>query len=154
MRRLLLTVSLVASLAFSGASTASAETVGDVHPDIAFALHAEPGGVVVDYYTAEWPALDMRLEVTARTSARSVGSCGTSAICAYSLGSQAGTKLSWTSCGSKSTAALATVGSIANARTSGTLRALVGGVAKASVGAGAYANVPVVDRALVSVVSC
>lgn len=145
-------LALTLTMVFGGASVASADEQPEVHPDIAYALQLEPGGVVVDYLTAEWPAAGMRMEAAGGLFA--VGSCSTGSICAYALAGQAGTKLSWTTCGTKSTAALSTVGSIANARTSGTLTALQGSTARVSVGAGSYANVPLAYRTLISSVSC
>lgn len=124
-----------------------------VHPEVAYALLAEPGGVATSWSTAEWPALDMTLTVSG-IGARSVGSCATGAVCAYSEPGQGGSKLQWTSCGSKSTAALALVGSIANARSSGTLQARQGTTVRASATAGTAATVPIAYRALITNVYC
>jgi hypothetical protein len=135
------------------ASAASADLLPDIHPDVAFALNSEPGGVVVDFYTAEWPESGMRLEVPGLLRA-SVGSCATGYICAYSLGGQGGTKLSWPTCGTKSTATISTVGSIANARSSGTLSAFQGSTVRASAAAGSYVNVAATYRTLITSVSC
>ncbi|MBW9121246.1 hypothetical protein JNB63_14195 [Microbacterium trichothecenolyticum] len=154
MKRHILALGLAATLVLGGATAASAEETPNVHPDVAYALANEPGGVAVDYYTAEWPALAMRLQVSSGVNTRSVGSCAAGAICAYSGGGMGGTKLSWTTCGTKSTAALSTVGSIANARTSGTLSALAAGIIRVSVGAGSYVNVPIAVRSLITAVSC
>lgn len=152
MKRSLLALGLALTLMVgSGATAARAAQQPDVHPDVAYALKAEPGGVVVNYFTAEWPESGMRIEVSVTFA---VGSCATGAICAYSSAAQAGTKLSWTTCGTKSTSALSTVGSIANARTSGTLLALQGTTSRASASAGTYANVPVSYRPLITNVSC
>lgn len=138
-------------LIVGGTTAAQAAEEPDVHPDVAFALAAVPGGVVVDWHTAVWPETGMLIEVPGGFS---VGSCATGAICAYSSAGIAGTKLSWTTCGTKSTAALSTVGSIANARSSGTLRALEGATSRASAAAGTYANVPISYRSLITSVSC
>lgn len=150
MKRALLSLGIAIALTASGMTAAHA-TEPDVHPDVAYALATVPGGVVVDWLTAEWPATGMRIEAQGGFS---VGSCATGAICAYSSASLAGTKLSWTSCGMKSTAALSSVGSIANARTGGTLRALQGTTSRATAAAGASANVAVSYRALITNVSC
>jgi hypothetical protein len=125
----------------------------DVHPAVAYALNAQPGGVATSYYSAEWPKLDMTLDV-AWASTFAVGTCATGTICAYSEGAMAGVKLSWTTCGSKSTAALSTVGSIANARTSGTLTARQSTTVRATAAANSYANVPLSYRSLITSVYC
>ncbi len=145
---------VAALLTLSAAPTPAARAdVALVHPEVAYALLAEPGGVATSWSTAEWPALDMTLTVSG-VGARSVGSCATGAVCAYSQASQGGTKLEWTSCGSKSTAALATVGSSANARSSGTLQARQGTTVRASATAGNAANVPIAYRSLITNVYC
>lgn len=145
-------LAMLAILALVGApSPVSAEDTVLVHPDIAYALIAEPGGVATSWSTAEWPALGMTMTVPV---ARSVGTCDTGFICAYSGAGQAGSRLDWTSCGSKSTAALLTVGSIANARSSGTLQARQGTTVRASATAGNAANVPVAYRSLITNVYC
>ncbi|MDY0910726.1 MULTISPECIES: hypothetical protein [Microbacterium] len=153
MKRTLVTVALVTALVVGApTSVVAAEESGqDVHPSVAFALDAEPGGVATGYGSAEWPELGMTLEVSL---VRAVGTCATGSICAYSEGGMAGTKLTWTTCGSKSTSALSTVGSIANARSSGTLSAREGTTVRASAAANTYANVPLAYRTAITNVYC
>ncbi|MEJ1088450.1 hypothetical protein WDU99_08985 [Microbacterium sp. Mu-80] len=122
------------------ASPAHAEE-SPVHPDVAYAMSAVPGGLLVDANTVVWPALDMQLSATP-TMLRSVGTCATGQYCAYSKANRGGTKLSWTTCATVSTAALSSVGSIANARSSGTVQARTSsGTILASASAGTSVNV-------------
>ena len=149
MRRGAAIVAVMAALLVS--STAPAQAT-QLSPEVLYALRAEPGGVALTPTTAVWPALGMTLEVQ---SARAVGSCATGTICAYSGAALTGTRLTWTTCGTKSTVAISTVGSIANARSSGTLSARgSSGTVYASAGTGASANVAVANRPLVTNVSC
>lgn len=150
--------STLAALALIGAlvlaSPASAQAFGaddEVHPDVAYALSAEPGGVATSYSSAVWPDSDMRIDVPV---GRAVGTCATGSICAFSSSGLGGTKLSWTTCGSKSTAALSQVGSIANARSSGTLHARQGTTVRASAGANSQANVPVAYWSSITNIFC
>lgn len=153
MKRTLTTLALVAALALLAPAAASADDGADIHPDVEYALALEPGGVATSYGSAVWPALGMRLDVPS-DAVRAVGTCATGSVCAYSSSGLGGTKLSWTTCGSKSTAAISTVGSIANARTSGTLSARQGTTVRASAGANSQANVPVAYWTSITNVFC
>lgn len=133
---------------------AQAAEAPTVHPEVAYALAAEPGGIATSYTTAEWPDTGATLTVSRGFTTFAVGSCPTGYICAYSGASQSATRLQWSTCGSKSTAALPTVGSIANARSAGTLQARQGATLRASAGAGSYANVPVNYRYDITNVYC
>jgi hypothetical protein len=137
---LLIVPLLAAAAALLPAAAASAQSADEVHPSIRYALAAEPGGVVVDDSTAYWPAIGMTLTVP-REAARSVGPCATGRICAFQSSNLGGAYLSWASCGTYSTAALPSVGSIANARSSGTLQARNGTTVVASAGANSWTNV-------------
>lgn len=120
--------------------TPSDQQTPELHPDIAYALATVPGGVVVDAQRAEWPELEMTIEATSDTE-RAVGSCATGAVCAFSGSGLSGTKLSWNSCGTFSTAGLSSVGSIANARSAGYLQARTSsGSVVATAIAGSWAN--------------
>lgn len=148
MKRAALAVFALSVALVLGASPAHADTAQpEVAPEIASALERVPGGVVIDYWTAEWPAQEMRLEVpnmsNARSSAaaRAVGTCATGRICAFGGYATAGAKLSWTGCGPYSTSAIGTVRSIANARSSGTMYARNGAAVTAYTGAGTWTNV-------------
>lgn len=111
------------------------------HPDVVYALSAVPGGVLLDDATVVWPALGMTLSAETGTS-RSVGSCGTGLFCAYSGTDQSGTKLSFSACTTVSTAALSSVRSLANARSSGSVQARnSSGTVLATAVAGSAVNV-------------
>jgi hypothetical protein len=116
-----LVAAIAAALLSIGVAT-PAHADPTMHPDVAYAIDAVPGGTIVDEYTVVWPQLGMELRV-APVSARAVGSCATGQYCAYSQADRGGTKLSWTTCTTVSTAALASVKSIANARSSGKVQA-------------------------------
>jgi hypothetical protein len=115
------------------------DTVDDV---VRRALEVTPGGHATGDHSAYWPELGMTLtSAAAGSAARAVGSCGTGSVCAYSGSSLSGSKLSWKSCGSHSTSALASVRSIANGRASGTLHARNGSTVRASAAPGTQKNV-------------
>jgi len=88
---------VVAALVGPAASGGADEAATRVHPDIAYALRAVPGGTQIDEETVVWPHLDMRLDVV-DARARAVGSCATGAHCAYRNSGMGGSKLTWTSC--------------------------------------------------------
>ncbi|GGM35547.1 hypothetical protein [Microbacterium saperdae] len=141
MKKRLLSLALGTVLAMGIATPAQASEEPALHPDVQYAIDAVPGGTVVDEHTVVWPDLGMELSVPS-PDARAVGSCATGSYCAYAGANRGGTKLSWTSCTTVSTAALSTVGSIANARSSGTVQARnAAGTVLGSAGAGASVNV-------------
>lgn len=150
MKRLLITSIAVAGLLLT---PAAAHAIEPVNPDVAYALATVPGGVLMDPNSAQWPSLGMRIDALP-TAGRAIGSCATGSICAYSSAGLSGTRLSWTTCGSKSTAALTQVGSIANARTSGTMTARAGSTARASATAGTSADIALIYRTSITTVSC
>jgi hypothetical protein len=128
------------ALLVGGSTTASA--ADDLDPRIVYALAAEPGGVVTSPTTVVWPELGM--ELTIQDDAVPFGlstNCPSGNICAFSGTSEAGTRLTWGSCGTFSTAALSSVGSVANARSIGTVQARSGTTVLASTSAGNFVNV-------------
>ncbi|KQZ23095.1 hypothetical protein [Microbacterium sp. Root553] len=130
---------LVLALVLSPAA-ANAET-DELHPDVEYALEAVPGGIAVSDTEVVWPALGMILEAESAMQ-RAVGSCATGTYCAYAQPGLNGTKLTFTICANVSTSALQTVGSIANGRTSGSVRARnSSGTTLATAGANGSANV-------------
>jgi len=155
MRTGLLGLLAIAALTLSSASVASADDLSaTLSPDIEYALAHEPGGVLISPDTVEWPELGMTLRVASPVHALAVGTCASGSICAYTLASGSGSMLSWSSCGSHSTSALSTVGSIANGRSSGSLSALVGSTVRATAAAGARTNVPTTYTKAITSVSC
>jgi hypothetical protein len=113
------------------------------HPSVEYALQHEPGGVVLDERTVVWPHLGMTLVVDSDTGlgVQSVGPCATGRVCAFGGANLTGAMLSWTTCGTFATGALPSVGSIANARSSGSLQARNGTNVIVTVGANGSANV-------------
>ena len=118
---------------------ANADT-DELHPDVEYALEAVPGGIAVSDTAVVWPTLGMILEAESQMQ-RAVGSCATGTYCAYAQSGLRGTKLTFTICTNVSTAALQTVGSIANGRSSGNVHARNGGTILATAGANGSANV-------------
>jgi hypothetical protein len=153
MKRALAAIAVGVALALSTPAMAGATQKDDVHPDVAYALASVPGGVADGYYSATWPETGMRLDVP-QAMLRAVGSCATGSICAYSGSNLTGTKLSWTTCGQKSTAALSQVASIANARSSGTLSARQVTTVRAWASANSWANVPSTYWTAITNVNC
>lgn len=110
-----------------------------IHPDIADALRRVPGGVVIDATHAEWPELDMSIDVPTDEE-RAVGSCATGNVCAFNGTGLSGTRVSWSTCGTYSPGI--TVRSIANARSAGYAQARSSsGSVLATAIAGSWANV-------------
>jgi hypothetical protein len=133
-------------LAMAVPATASAD---EIDPQVAYALAHVPGGHAVSATEAVWPSLGMDLLVASNSSHAmsgnailTVGGCPTGEVCAFSGGNTLGTRLSWSSCGTFSTSALNVVGSIADARSTGSLQALNGSTVVAGAAAGTYANTP------------
>jgi len=91
-----------------------------------------PGGVQVSETTVSWEDGAILLTLASPTG-RAIGSCATGSYCAFSATNYGGTRLAFTGCSatttSNSLSALGgTVRSVANARTSGTVRAMNGTV--------------------------
>jgi len=149
--RLIATVAI--SFTFLSLAAPASATTDDfpIAPEVEYALAVEPGGVALDYWTAAWPD-GMRLDVERDVVLfKSVGACPDGRVCVFTKHNAAGTKLSWSGCGTHSTSALGgPVASIANARSSGTLKALNGSTIVASAAAGTSKNV----YATVTKVSC
>lgn len=112
----------------------------ELHPDVEYALETVPGGIALSDSAVVWPALGMTLEAQSAMQ-RAVGSCATGTYCAYAQSGLRGTKLTFTICTNVSTAALQTVGSIANGRSSGNVHARNGGTTLATAAANGSANV-------------
>ncbi|GAA3210612.1 hypothetical protein [Microbacterium terregens] len=136
----MLAVGVVSAAVVFSAPAAHAREITPDH-EIAYALEQVPDGYATSEHTASWPRIGMEMVSSLAITSFAVGSCATGAICAYSGYSLTGSKLSWSSCSTYSTAALPSVGSIANARSSGTLRARNGTTVVATAGAGGQANV-------------
>ena len=115
------TVALLMALTAVPAQAAQTATRQAVQQQINAALTATPGGEQTSANTVEWNDGDIILTVASNLSTQAVGSCATGYVCAYSSTNLLGTKLSFGSCATYSTSTI-TVRSVANARSSGTVR--------------------------------
>ena len=127
-------------LAFASATPAAA-TAEDLDPRLAYALEMEPGGMVIDGRTAYWPHLAMTLTLPGMEPRGLSKKCPTGLICAFQYLDEAGPRLTWASCGTYSTTALPSVGSVASARSTGYVQARNGTTVLATASAGNYTNV-------------
>lgn len=144
MKHRLATLALVftASLGLTVGFSSTAHAGEDLDPRIEYALDAQPGGIVTNPHTVQWPQLGMRLDIPSGVAPFGLSSkCPSGSICAFQSANEGGARLSWGACGTFSTTALATVGSIANARSVGTVQARSGTAVVASTSAGNFANV-------------
>jgi len=125
MLRSVISVVGAAALAMApmSASYAGAVETPSVQEQVDAALAAVPGGTQVDANTVVWYGGQMILDVEGPFSTQSVGSCATGNFCAYGGLNLTGTKLSFTTCGTFSTAAISLVRSIANARSTNNVQA-------------------------------
>ncbi|MGC3955164.1 MAG: hypothetical protein QM804_13120 [Propionicimonas sp.] len=125
--RTLLAASLTAlALSLVGMPPAQAGT-STVQREIDTALATFPGGTQTSANTIEWEDGDVTLTLaTEGVGSQSVGSCETGKYCVYSKAQLLGSKLSFSTCNKTySTAALSGgVNSMANARSSGTVKGL------------------------------
>lgn len=136
----LASLSIVVLLLIGGSPSARAADALD--PRIVHALAAEPGGVVTSPTTVVWPELGMELTLPADDATFGLSTkCPSGTICAFEDLGEGGTRLSWGSCGTFSTAALTSVESVANARSIGTVQARLGTTVVASTSAGNFTNV-------------
>lgn len=87
------------------------------------AMLARPGGTQISATEVSWEDGAVVLTVDDGVGTRSIGSCATGAFCAWDGANLTGSKLSFTSCSTYSTAGLSVVRSIANARSSGSVKA-------------------------------
>ncbi len=133
----------IVAVLLSGLATVPVNDTHDggqkVHADIAYALAAVPGGVVLDPWHAVWPD-GMEIQVP-HPGSRAVLNCPTARVCAFDDLATSGTMLSWSTCGTFSTSGLFQVKSIANARSDGILQARNGLSVLATANAGTSKNV-------------
>ncbi|MCT1478370.1 hypothetical protein [Microbacterium sp. p3-SID336] len=111
-------------LVLTGVPTVASAGTGQDERDSQTAqlLEEVPGGELVAPGHIVWPELDMEFTAAGANttlSARSVGSCATGRICAYTAYGLSGSILSWGTCGSIAIPSTFTARSVANARTSG-----------------------------------
>ncbi|MCU1542629.1 MAG: hypothetical protein JWM50_494 [Microbacteriaceae bacterium] len=132
MRKLAVAVAAALLLMGLGAAPASALTKGDggLQVRIDGVLAEYPGGVQISATTVSWDGGAILLTFPSPYS-QAIGTCATGSYCAFSSTNYSGTKLAFTGCSVGGTAnSLAPLGasvrSVANARTSGTVRAMNG----------------------------
>jgi hypothetical protein len=100
-----------------------------------------PGGEQLTSTTVAWDDGAALLTFESDSAARAIGSCATGSYCAWSGTSYTGTKMSFTGCSAGGTSSsLAALGgvvrSMANARSSGTVRAYNSNTLTRTIGAG------------------
>ncbi|GAB2456344.1 hypothetical protein GCM10027029_17590 [Conyzicola lurida] len=132
MRKLAVAIAAALLLMGLGAAPASALPEEDqgLQAQIDGVLADFPGGVQISATTVSWDGGAILLTFPSPGS-RAIGTCATGSYCAFSSTNYSGTKLAFTGCSAEGTAnSLAQLGgsarSIANARTSGTVRAMNG----------------------------
>lgn len=133
-------LALLAATAAVGAlllstAPASAATLADPLQDRVDAVIAVHGGVQTGANEVSWDDGAVILTIAVGgIVAQAVGGCPSGSFCAYSGTSYTGSRLQFTACTSgNSVTALGTVRSLANSRTSGTVRAYDGAVLKATL---------------------
>ena len=137
--RILTGIITAIALTFGASTTAHAD---GLDPRITYALDAQPGGILTSSTTIAWPELGMVLTLPPAVTTRGLSAkCPVGLTCAFQSANEGGARLTWSTCGTFSTTALATVGSVANARSTGTLQARNGTTVIASTSAGNFVNV-------------
>ncbi|MFF2486861.1 hypothetical protein ACFVSU_10695 [Microbacterium sp. NPDC058062] len=133
-----LTIALALTIGIGSAANADEP----LDPRISYALDAQPGGVLINPTTVVWPDTGAQLTIPSAITPFGLSSkCPSGTICAFQSANEGGARLSWASCSTFSTTALASVGSVANARSIGTVQARLGTTVVASTSAGNFANV-------------
>ena len=120
MKKFALTLAASAVLCLTGLAVAAAPASADgVQDEVDRILVEFPGGTQIDDNVIVWEGGTVRLDLANdEFPSRAVGTCATGNFCAWSGTGLTGSKLSFSACGSYSTAALGTTRSVANARTS------------------------------------
>ena len=133
---------LALTLAFVLGFGTAANADEPLDPRISYALEAQPGGVLINSTTVIWPDTGAQLTIPSTITPFGLSSkCPTGTICAFQSANEGGARLSWASCSTFSTTALASVGSVANAHSIGTVQARLGTTVVTSTSAGNFANV-------------
>jgi len=132
MRKFAVTFAVASVLLILGAAPVSAVSSADagIQARIDEVLAEFPGGTQISATTVSWDGGAILLTFPSPNT-RAIGSCATGSYCAYSSTNFSGTRLAFTGCSADGTAnSLAPLGaaarSVANARTSGTVRAMNG----------------------------
>ena len=121
------TTAVALSLAAVPATAATVVPDGELQAKIDAVMAKFPGGVQIADDSVAWQKGEIVLTLEGGSNARSVATCTTGSYCGWSGASYTGTKLSFTACSaagtSSSLALLTATRSLANARTSGMVRA-------------------------------
>lgn len=143
-------IGAIALLATSVAGpTAAATGTGNMQERVEAVLAENPGGTQIGWNEISWDDGDVILTLAPSaspsgvTAFAAVGGCTAGRFCAYSQSSYGGDKITFSTCtSSHSVSALSgPVRSMANSRTSGTIRAYAGSTLLASAAAGTGSNV-------------
>ncbi len=137
----------IIALSISAASPATAKPTDPMDDLVAAALEATPGGTRTGWNEVAWDDGDIVLTLAdpaTRTgaTAKAVGGCASGKFCAYTLPGYLGNKLTFSTCTSNHgvSALGGSVRSIANSRSSGTVKAYNGSSLVLSVSAGTGKN--------------
>lgn len=134
----------VITLSVCAAAPATAKTADSMDERVAAVMEENPGGTRIGWNEVTWEGGDVVLTLSATTdaAAKAVGGCTSGRFCAYSLPGYLGNKLTFSTCTSNhSVSALGgAVRSIANSRSSGTVKAYNGSSLVLSVSAGTGTN--------------
>lgn len=151
MKKLLVLAVTALTLSLVSVTPAIAETgTGDMQVRVEAVLAEYPGGEQTAWNEISWDdgAIVMTLQAAASSSGgaallAAVGGCASGKFCAYNQTAYRGDKITYSTCASSQSVAALTgaVRSIANSRTSGTVRAYAGSTLLASAAAGAGASV-------------
>lgn len=106
-----------------GSESVIAASTKPVQQLIDDAMHDRPGGTQISATEVSWEDGAVTLTVYDGLSSRAIGSCAAGSFCAWDGSHLTGSRLSFTSCATHSTAGLSIVRSLANARSSGTVKA-------------------------------
>lgn len=138
------------ALATASGSSASVAAPTEMQVRIDQVLAVNPGSIQTDWNEVTMAggdpvltlAVDTPAAAAAAAAAKVVGGCTAGKFCAYQKVGYLGDKLTYSTCGgSQSVAGLAAVRSVANSRTSGSVRAHAGSKVLATIAAGTGKNV-------------
>ncbi len=151
MRKAPLAIGVAAMLLTLWAGTSAHADTGstDMQDRIDAVLQEQPGGTQIAWNEVSWNDGDVVLTLASASTSQgvttfaAVGGCTSGKFCAYNQTGYRGDKITYSTCtSSQSVSALVgPVRSIANSRTSGTIRAYAGSTLLATATAGTGANV-------------
>ena len=139
---MLFSVAAAALLVFAPGVGAAQAATSPLQLGIDEILAAYPGGTQVGEREISWDGGEVILTLEPEFTTFAVGNCATGSFCAYTGANRSGTKVSFTNCSAtNSTSVLGKpVRSVANARSSGSVRAYNGSSTVLTVAAGGTSN--------------